>query len=269
MPPPDPSLPPPRLAVALLRALLPRAERAEVLADVAAEYAARAAAGRGDAGRWLWAQALGSAPALLRWSWWRGWTGFEPRANDVHPGGLMLKHWIADAKYALRRLRARRAYAILAVLTLALGVGGTAAVYGVARPLLFEPLPYAHADEVGTFWMSGWWYEAEFTQLRGRFPGFRSVAAYRSADVTIRQGEAPARLVPGIAASAELFDVLGARPFLGRGLRAGASPSRRVASAGRYMATWRKPGMRPRRYVNSSSVQLNFIQKTPTSGSLA
>jgi predicted permease len=133
----------------------------------------------------------------------------------------MPHHWIADARYAARRLRARVGYTVLAVLTLALGVGGTAAVFGIARPLLFQPLPYAHADEVGQFWLPGAWYEAEFAHLRGRFPGFRAVAAYRTADVTLRQGEAPARLVSGIATSVELFDVLGARPRLGRGFRAG------------------------------------------------
>jgi hypothetical protein len=46
----------------------------------------------------------------------------------------------------------------------------------------------------------------------------------------MRQGDAPARLVPGIAASAELFDVLGARPFLGRGSApARTRPARAVA----------------------------------------
>lgn len=39
----------------------------------------------------------------------------------------MLSSWIADAHYGARRLRARPGYALLAVLTLALGVGGTAA----------------------------------------------------------------------------------------------------------------------------------------------
>jgi predicted permease len=217
-----PPAPPPRLALALLRALLPSAERAEVLADLTTEYEARETPnGRATARRWFWRQALGSAPALIRWGWWRGWTGFEPQANAYHPGGQMLQHWIADVRYTVRRLRARVSYTLLSVLTLALGVGGTAAVYGIARPLLFQPLPYAHAGEVGMFWKPGWWYEAEFSHLRGGFAGFRQVAAYRPGDVTLRRGEAPARLVPGIATSVELFDVLGARPYLGRGFRAG------------------------------------------------
>ncbi|HEY9429650.1 MAG TPA: ADOP family duplicated permease [Gemmatimonadaceae bacterium] len=212
----------PRLPMALLRLLLPRAERGEVLADITAEYAEHAArAGRAEARRWLWRQAIHSALPLLGWSWWRGWTGFEPRANAYRPGGSMLRNLFADARYAARRLRARPVYTLVAVLTLGLGIGGTAAVFGIARPLMFEPLPYANASEAGTFWMPGWWTEEEFLYLRGNFPGFRAVGAYRPGDVTLRQGDAPARLIPGITSTSELFDVLGAHPFIGRGFRVG------------------------------------------------
>ena len=133
----------------------------------------------------------------------------------------MLANWLMDARYAARRLWARPAYAIVAVLTLALGIGGTTAVFGIARPLIFDPLPYANADSVGIFWMPYSWTEEEFVYMRGNFAGFRSVAAYRPSDVTLREGDAPTRLLPGISSSAELFDVLGARPHIGRGFQPG------------------------------------------------
>lgn len=133
----------------------------------------------------------------------------------------LLTSWIADARYAARRLRARPAYAVLAVLTLALGVGGTTAGYGIARGLLFAPLPYANANELGVFWKKTDWTEEEFLYIRGRTPGFHQVALYRSGDVVLQEEDAPARLLPGIAASAELFDMLGTPPMLGRGFRAG------------------------------------------------
>jgi predicted permease len=213
---------PPRLPLALLRALLSRAERDEILADVVEEYLARVACeGRAAARRWLWRQALGSAPALVRWSWWREWSGFEPRANAYNAGGPMVRNWIADARYSARRLRSRPGYTLLAVLTLALGVGGTAAVSGIVRFLLFDPLPYAHEREVGVFWKKTDWSEEEFLYVRGRVPGFSQVALYRLRDVMLREGDAPARLLAGLSASSELFDVLGARPMIGRGFRAG------------------------------------------------
>lgn len=212
---------PPRLPLALLRILLPRAEHRELLADLEEEYVVRVAREGGPAARrWLWRQALGSAPRLLRWKWWRARTGFAPGADTYRPGGAIRSTWIGDARYALRRVRARPGYSALAALTLALGVGGTAAAYGIAGSLLLEPLPYGHESEVGVFWKKTDWTEGEFLYLRGRAPGFRQVALYRRGDVTLRPGDAPARLVPGLLVSAELFDVLGVQPMLGQGLRA-------------------------------------------------
>ncbi|HMC55959.1 MAG TPA: ADOP family duplicated permease [Gemmatimonadaceae bacterium] len=212
----------PRFPHAVLRTLLPRAERDEVLAELEVEYVQRAGAyGRRAAGGWAWRQAMLSAPALMRWSWWRGWSGFEPRANAYRPGGNVFKNWLTDARYATRRLRARPGYTMLAVLTLALGIGGTAAVFGIARPLILDPLPYANADHVAFFWRPGWWNEEEYSYLRDKFPGYQRVAFYRPADVTMRDGNAPTRLLVGISSSWDLFDVLGARPMLGRTFRSG------------------------------------------------
>jgi predicted permease len=126
-----------------------------------------------------------------------------------------------DIRYALRALRRRPTYSLLSVLTLALGVGGTASVYGVARGVLFDPLPLRHEDEVGVFWKKTDWNHEEYLYVRGRVPGFSQVALYRHRDVMLRNGDGPARLVRGVNASAEFFDTLGVAPFLGRGFRAG------------------------------------------------
>ena len=201
---------------------MPSAERGEVLEGLEAEYTDRAATrGPGAARRWLWGQALHSLPSMLHWTWWRGWTGYEPRSSAFRPRGPIVKTWLTDARYAARRLRARPGYTLLAVLTLALGIGGTTAVFGLAQPLLLDPLPYASASDVGAFWMPYWWTEEEFLFLRGKFSGFRNVAAYRPGFALLRDGDAPARLVPGIQASAELFDVLGAHALLGRTFQRG------------------------------------------------
>jgi putative ABC transport system permease protein len=126
-----------------------------------------------------------------------------------------------DSWYAVRILRRRPVYALLSVLTLALGIGGTAAVFGVAHGVLLSPLPYAHERELGVFWMKTDWTHEEYLHIRGRVPGFRQVALYRQRDAMLRAGGGPAQLVPGVAASSELLDVLGAAPLLGRGFREG------------------------------------------------
>jgi predicted permease len=128
---------------------------------------------------------------------------------------------VADIRHSIRRLTKRPGYALLAVLTLALGVSGTSATYGIARGVLFDGLPYVNAPEVATFWKKTDWTEEEFLFIRGRVPGFRDVALFRQRDLILRSGDDPARLVPSVNASAELFDVLGTRPLLGRTFRAG------------------------------------------------
>jgi hypothetical protein len=212
----------PRLVAAIDRTLIPIAERDEVLADVRAEYEQRVTAhGLAAARRWVWQEALRSVPALLRRSWWRGTTGFEPRANRLRPGGPMFESWIMDARYAARRLLGRPVYAVLAVLTLALAAGGTAAIFSVVRAVLLDPLPVAREEQVGVLWFANSWREQEFLRLRPQFPGFRRMAAYRPEDLTLEVPGTPMRLVSGVAGSAELFEVLGTPALLGRTFSAG------------------------------------------------
>lgn len=219
---PVPDSPIPRLAGGLLRALLPRAEREEVLGDLGAEYGRRRVAhGALAAGLWLWRQMAASVPALVGRTWWRGWSGFEPAANRMRPGGPTMESWIIDMRYAVRRLIRRPLYALLAILTLALGVGGTAAIFSIVRGLLIEPLPYADEDEITIFWNQFDWSEAEMMTLRPDWPGFEAVASYRNEALTLDRPDAPTQLLPAISASSELFRVLGTTPALGRGFQAG------------------------------------------------
>jgi len=132
-----------------------------------------------------------------------------------------MESWIMDARYAARRLVRRPLYALLSVLTLALGIGGTASVYAIARPILLDRLPYRAEEQLAAFWMPFDWSEQEFLYLRGRFPGFSDVAAYRNDNVLLDRGDGQVRLLPSVFASVELFSVLGTKPALGRGFQRG------------------------------------------------
>ncbi len=221
---------PPRLASKLLASLLPLAERVEVLDALAEEFRERAIArGSLTARLWYWSQVFGSVPALVRRTVWRGTTGFEPNANTAHPGGPALEQWIMDARHAVRRLIRRPRYATLAILTLALGIGGTAAVFGIARAIFLDPLPYKNPESIALFSSPFDWSRQEFAFFRGHVPGFSAVAQYLFSDATLERGTAPSQLVGFAAASSELFGVLGVRPVIGRPFEAndelkGAAP---------------------------------------------
>jgi putative ABC transport system permease protein len=125
-----------------------------------------------------------------------------------------------DVRFAARQLRRRPAFTLLAVLTLALGIGGTVAIFSVVDGLMLRPLPVANEGGLRVFWMDYDWRGAEFDFARERVKAFSSLAAYSNDAVTLRT-EGGSTLVSSTIASAELFDVLGAKPLLGRTFRAG------------------------------------------------
>jgi putative ABC transport system permease protein len=251
---------PPLAVRAIFRALLPIAEREEVLTGLAEEFERRVSTdGRAAARRWAWRQALGSAPALLRRGWWRGMTGFEPQANRLRPGGPMYESWIMDGRYAARHLLRRPLYAALAIGTLALGAGGMAAVYSVSDAILRDPLPMLHEEQVGVLWFGGE-REEEFLGLRPNFPGFQRMAAYRPDDVTLEFTGQPLRLIPGVAVSSELFDVLGTRPFLGRTFSPGEDLVGAGAAAVLSYSLWRELGSD--RGIVGRPLQLGGVPRT-------
>ena len=171
-----------------------------------------------------------------------------------------LEQLVQDTRYAIRVLRRRPTYALLSVLTLALGVGGTASVYGVARGVLLDPLPFAHEREVGVFWKKTDWTHEEFLYIRGRVPGFRQVALFRQRDVIVREGDGPARLLRAVSASAELFDVLGASTRLGRGFRTGDDVQGAEPVAVLSFGLWQEMGANPS--VVGTRVTLDGIRRT-------
>ncbi len=231
------------LATRLMRSLIPPAERDEVVAELEAEYRARKTrGGRLAAERWVWAQLVRSTPALLRRTVWRGRTGFDSPGNAMNPGGPSMERWIVELRFALRRLRTRPTYTILAVLTLALGVGGMAAIASIVRPLVVNPLPYPRDNELVMFWAHFSWEGREVAALRPVWSGFAGVAAYRPQDVTIEVEGGTTRFVPGFAATTELFDVLGVKPRLGRGFAAGEDAPGTAPVAVLSDGLWRELG---------------------------
>ena len=122
-----------------------------------------------------------------------------------------------DVRFGARTLRKNLGFTLVAVLTLALGIGANTAIFSLVNGILLVSLPYAHPDQLIS--LSG---TNPITYPRGAFVALReqvhtmNVAAYAEGhDFNLSgQGE-PVRL-SGTYVSAELFSVLGARPALGR-----------------------------------------------------
>jgi putative ABC transport system permease protein len=129
---------------------------------------------------------------------------------------------LTDLGYAARRLRAARGFTTITLLTLALGIGATTAIYSVVKPILFDPLPYPDADRIamiregrpdgsyneGTFGM--------YRELVARSRSFDAIAVLRSWQPTLTGSDHPERL-DAQRVSASYFTVLGVKPALGRG----------------------------------------------------
>jgi putative ABC transport system permease protein len=128
---------------------------------------------------------------------------------------------LADLRYAARRLRAAPAFTAIAVLTLALGIGGTTAIFSALNPILFETLPYPHADRIMMIVeinSDGSRNDGTFGMYRGlveRTRSFDAIAVLKSWQPTMTGADQPERF-DGQRVSASYFRVLGVSPIVGR-----------------------------------------------------
>jgi putative ABC transport system permease protein len=128
---------------------------------------------------------------------------------------------ITDLKYALRTLAKSPGFTVIAVLTLALGIGASAAIFSVLDAVLLRPMPYPNQErlvEVNELNASGRampFAEPNFDDLGARSHSFEAVAAYTRSAEAVAGGVEPVRTnLSGV--SADFFRVLGVTPAIGR-----------------------------------------------------
>jgi len=129
-----------------------------------------------------------------------------------------------DVRYALRVLRNYPGFAVVAVLTLALGIGANSAIFSLVDAVLLRPLPYPHPEQLVGL---GQWRNQNgegYVQVGVSAPNigdiqktgiFQQVVYYRWGGANITGGDRP-ESITGIKGSADLLPMFGIQPLMGR-----------------------------------------------------
>src|SRR5215471_6577926 len=136
---------------------------------------------------------------------------------------------IQDIRYGGRALMRRPGFTLAAVLALALGIGANTAIFSFVHGVLLKNLPYSHPDRIQMIYMTNAQqkldgmplYVGDFLDLHNMSRSFEKVAAYtRGFGFTLPTAQG-SEYLSGAVVTADFFDVLGAKPELGRTFQAG------------------------------------------------
>ncbi len=136
----------------------------------------------------------------------------------------MIRSTLRDVKFALRRLRRTPAFAAVAILTLALGIGATTAVFSVVNGVLLRPLPFEEPEQLVGVWHSapGWgvsrWMPqspATYFTYREESRVFEDIGIWNNFQVTVTGLDQPERVTALLVTDGTL-PILRVTPILGR-----------------------------------------------------
>jgi len=214
---------PPRVARWLLGRGLPADAREYVIGDLDEEYLRyRAPAGRWRARLWYWSHALRSILATAS----KESVMADPAGRRRASAFFAAVHH--DVRVALRGLRRSPGHATAALLTLALGIGASVAIFSAVNDVMLRPLPYAEPHRLAILWESnqerGWTQveaaPANYFDWRDRSSAFDDIAFVLRypQSVALMTGTGPVRAAVA-QVSGNVFSVLGVPPHLGRTFR--------------------------------------------------
>jgi putative ABC transport system permease protein len=136
-------------------------------------------------------------------------------------GGNLVESFFRDLHYAASNLLCTPGFTAITVLTLALGIGATTAIFSAVNPILFESLPYPQAGRIMMIWEFGSEDSRSrvafhtYREIVERSHSFESIAVTKIWQPTLVTAREPERF-DGQFVSAGYFRVLGVPPFLGR-----------------------------------------------------
>src|SRR5438270_8344338 len=140
--------------------------------------------------------------------------------------GLPERIW-QDTRYALRTMRTKPVFAVTAVLTLALAIGGNTAMFTVIRAVLLKPLPYHEPDRLVR--ISGGATPSRFAEMKAGAHSFAELGAVTGPETLTFSGGVEPEVLRGIRVSSGFLRIPGIEPVAGRSFRAeedspGAAP---------------------------------------------
>src|SRR5215469_952127 len=158
----------------------------------------------------------------------RAFGGVEQVKEEMRDGRgtRLFEDALSDVLFSLRALRQTPRFTVVAILTIAIGIGGTTAVFSAVNAVLLQPLPYQQPGQLVRLYqyfngqrdnrsfVSVPQYEGYRTQVSA-FGALSSVATYSRVGADIRVGDKPERLEL-LPVTADYFQVVGAQPMLGR-----------------------------------------------------
>ena len=154
---------------------------------------------------------------------------------------------VQDVKYGLRMLAKNPGFTVVAILTLALGIGINSTIFSLARGMLLAPPPVHDPKHVAVVsggrladgWLLGPVSKADFADWREQNHVFEAMAASApGADMDLAFQGAP-EMVTGVPVTANYFDVLGVQPAVGRSFVSGEDEEGRGQEAILSDALWR------------------------------
>jgi hypothetical protein len=172
---------------------------------------------------------LGIDPEEARYAARKAFGGVEQakeRSRDLMGLRRIEELW-QDLCYGGRMLLKSPGFTMIAVITLALGIGANTAIFSVVNGVLLRQLPYEEPERLVLIREQAlsWGLEnipvsaTEFIDYRNQTRSFSQLAAFDTADFNLTGGDLPER-VPGSQVSASLFPLLGVKPQLGRAFSA-------------------------------------------------
>lgn len=136
---------------------------------------------------------------------------------SIHSYGRvsMFTDLVEDLRFGARNLMRAPGFALVAILTIALGIGATATIFSIVDAIMWRPMPYPEANRVVAVWPGRSFSPEEVVRLEEELRSFSSIAAYVS-DGAIYDRTDRAEYLYGSSVSAQFFDVLGRPADLGR-----------------------------------------------------